>query len=136
MSCAAYKWDGFNPAPARVAECKGILGVAPAAQALGATMPGFSGIIPTPYNEFWYVQVKLNLVDQLTQELGSQTGDYFSTSRRSPRTCRRELPTRRGVHMKAARLRPPVDVDCCRADVRADSERLLEGGFGARPRVP
>jgi hypothetical protein len=77
MSCAAYKWDGFNPAPARVAECKGILGVAPAAQALGASMPGFSGIIPTPYNAFWYVQVKLSPVDQLTREFGSQTGDYF-----------------------------------------------------------
>jgi len=77
MSCAVYKWDGFNPSPPRVAECKGILGLAPAAQALGMAMPGYSGIIPTPYNEFWYVQTKLNLVDKLTDGFGSQSGDYF-----------------------------------------------------------
>jgi hypothetical protein len=77
MSCAVYKWDGFNPAPPRVAQCRGILGLALPAQALGATLPGFSGVIPTPTNEFWHVQVKLNLVDHLTQEFGSQTGDYF-----------------------------------------------------------
>lgn len=77
MSCAVYKWDGFNPVPRRTAECKGIIALAPAAQALGATMPGMSGIIPTPYNEFWYVQTKLNLVDKLTLALGSATGNYF-----------------------------------------------------------
>ena len=76
MSCAVYKWDGFSPAPARVSECKGMLGL-PIAQAASAILPGTSGIIPTPYNEFWYVQVKLSPVDQLTKELGSQTGDYF-----------------------------------------------------------
>ena len=77
MSCAVYKWDGFNPVPALVAECKGILGLAPAAQALGMAMPGFSGIIPTPYNEFWHTQIQFNLVDHLTEGIGSQTGDYF-----------------------------------------------------------
>jgi len=76
MSCAVYKWDGFAPAPARVSECKGILGL-PAVQAAATVLPGYSGVIPTPYNEFWYVQVKLSPVDQLTKEIGSQTGDYF-----------------------------------------------------------
>jgi hypothetical protein len=77
MSCAAYKWDGYSPAPPRVAECKGILGVAPAAQALGGALPGFSGVIPSPTNEFWHVQVTLNLVEHLAEGFGSQTGDYF-----------------------------------------------------------
>ena len=46
-------------------------------QAAATVLPGYSGVIPTPYNEFWYVQVKLSPVDQLTKEIGSQTGEYF-----------------------------------------------------------
>jgi hypothetical protein len=75
MSCAVYKWDGFNPAPARVAECKGILGIAPAVQALGMAAPSVSGIIPTPFNEFWGVQMRYDIVGALAKGFGREAGE-------------------------------------------------------------
>ena len=54
-----------------------------------------------PTNEFWDVQLKFILVEQLPEELGSLTGDYFSifpTFRR----CRGTCPP--GCHLLNARI--------------------------------
>jgi hypothetical protein len=72
LSCALYKWDGFNPPPPRVAECKALLGLVPASVAV----PGRQGVIPTPDNEFWAVQLKFNIVDSLAAGFGSDSGNY------------------------------------------------------------
>jgi hypothetical protein len=76
LSCALYKWDGFNPPPPRVAECKALLGLAPG-QVAAAMTPGQHGIIPDPANEFWGVQIKFRIVDTLATGFGSESGDYL-----------------------------------------------------------
>ena len=76
LSCALYKWDGFNPPPPRVAECKALLGLVPAATTAMAVLPNYHGVIPDPANEFWGVQLKFSIVDKLATGFGSDSGDY------------------------------------------------------------
>jgi len=35
-----------------------------------------SGVIPTPYNEFWAVHTRQNLVEHLTAGVGTPNGHY------------------------------------------------------------
>jgi hypothetical protein len=76
MSCGARKWDGDNPSSKRKAECAGMLIYAPFGASAGAVLPGTSGIIPTPYNAFWAVHTRQNLVEHLTTGFGDPNGHY------------------------------------------------------------
>ena len=75
MSCAARKWDGDNPSPQRKAECQGMLQYAPFGGAM-AVLPGMGGVIPNPFNEFWAVHTRYNLVERLAHSFGTQEGHY------------------------------------------------------------
>jgi hypothetical protein len=76
LSCVFHKWDGDNPSAKRAAECSGMLKYAPFGIPAGAVLPGMSGIIPTPYNEFWAVHTRQNLVEHLTAGVGTPNGHY------------------------------------------------------------
>jgi hypothetical protein len=81
MSCVAAKWDGDKPPARRQKECYGMYlvagGAAPADLMPGVGVPGFyGGIIPSPYSLLWGLHVKYNIVEHLTKDFGSQSGDY------------------------------------------------------------
>lgn len=80
MSCVADTWDGPEPPQRRKTECHGsYLAVAPTGAGIlfpGAGVPGFYDVTPSPYNEFWAMHTKYNIVEQLAQGFGSQSGQY------------------------------------------------------------
>ena len=68
-SCAASKWDGFDPPPGRKIPCSAAMTPGYGFNLLAHGLAGF-------FNEFWGDILKLNLVEHLTRGYGDQGGDY------------------------------------------------------------
>lgn len=77
LSCVLSKWDGFNPPEARQRQCHAMLGNAPTAMIVMPMLPGYSGIVPTPFNEFWAAEINQNIVEHLTKGFGGLDGNYM-----------------------------------------------------------
>jgi hypothetical protein len=72
LSCAVSKWDGDNPPQQRKNNCLAMFGAAP-----GLTLTGGMSLIPTPFNEFWSVELKQNIPVQLTKGFGKEDDDNY-----------------------------------------------------------
>ncbi len=71
MSCAANKWDGDNPPQQRRSACAAMIG----SSGLLTLMPG-TGVLPSPFNEFWSVELQQNIPAQLTKGFGGGDDNY------------------------------------------------------------
>jgi hypothetical protein len=76
MSCVKYKWDGNNPPQQRKTQCSAGLSMGGAGTALAPFTMGATGVLPTPANEFWGVEIQQNIVDHLTTGFGGADGNY------------------------------------------------------------
>ena len=65
LSCGASKWDGNNPPQQRKTTCMAMYGAAP-------IVP----VVPSPFNEFWSVELQQNIPAQLTKGFGGDE-DYI-----------------------------------------------------------
>ncbi len=72
MSCVVNKWDGDKPPQQRKTQCSAMFGVVPA-----MALAPMSGVLPTPANEFWGVEIQQNIVAHLTTGFGSADGNYI-----------------------------------------------------------
>ncbi len=80
ISCAHGNWDGPRPPAARLRQCQGILGAGLAEQGASMMLPGVSGVVPTPFNEFWAAEVDQDILEHLAKGFGSQNGSYIIDS--------------------------------------------------------
>jgi hypothetical protein len=67
LSCAKGKWDGDNPPQQRKITCKSMV----------AGGPMILAVLPNPANEYWAVEVKLDIPLRLTVGFGSTDEDNY-----------------------------------------------------------
>ncbi len=72
MSCVVNKWDGDKPPQQRKTQCSAMFGTVPA-----MALAPMSGVLPTPANEFWGVEIQQNIVAHLTTGFGGADGNYI-----------------------------------------------------------